>query len=106
MRDSVSAPDFEGLASPGTSASTQTVRNDGDNSMDATAGKAVDTDDKTCNICNRHFGRAPDLRRHLRSHDPTERIYHCHIPGCTYKGSYRLDKLADHIKKLHSGIDA
>ena len=101
-RDSLDHSMIHGVTSPRKSTSTQSISDDGDNSINVTADEPANMNDRTCPTCNRHFRRAPNLRRHLRSHDPTERVYHCHVPGCAYKGSYRQDKLADHIKKRHA----
>ena len=92
------------FTSPDTSTSGQTVAGNSDAAMILAAQDIdIDTQDKICIYCGAQFRRNPDLRRHLRSHDPTKRIYHSHHPGCNYKGSYRRDKLADHHEKRHPG---
>ena len=90
------------MASLATSTPIQTTSSSGDATGDV-ATSTTDAQNKTCVHCGAQFRRNPDLRRHLRSHDPTKRVYHCHVPKCSYKGSYRRDKLADHLEKRHTG---
>ena len=56
-----------------------------------------------CQQCGARFRRAPDLRRHLDSHDPDKRNP-CSVEGCSYKGTYRRDKMSEHMRKRHPGV--
>ena len=56
----------------------------------------------SCKKCGLTFSRATDLDRHLGIHLPERRKYRCHFSGCEYRGSYRKDKLASHVKNRHS----
>ena len=53
----------------------------------------------TCTFegCGKTFGRAYDLSRHLKKHNPD--CLHCQ--QCDYS-TYRKDKLQDHQKRVHS----
>ena len=53
-----------------------------------------------CSTCNTTFKRASDLARHEKKHQ-ADRPFKCLVPRCSYKGSYRQDKLDAHIKSCH-----
>ena len=53
-----------------------------------------------CLACRRKFTRAADLERHAKKHRP-EREFQCTVAGCEYRGSYRKDKLKQHVKNRH-----
>lgn len=55
----------------------------------------------TCVKCGLSFSRAADLNRHSGVHLPERRKYHCVVKNYNYKGSYRKDKLASHVKNRH-----
>lgn len=56
-----------------------------------------------CSTCGLIFARFADLERHEKKHRP-EREFQCTVAGCEYKGSYRKDKLKQHIKNRHRGL--
>ena len=58
----------------------------------------------TCPKCGRTFSRAADLDRYLGMHDPERRKYHCVVANGEYRGNYRKDKLASHVKNCHNGF--
>ncbi len=53
-----------------------------------------------CSTCNTTFKRAGDLARHEKKHQ-AGRAFKCLVPGCSFKGSYRKDKLDAHVKSCH-----
>ena len=55
-----------------------------------------------CTKCGLTFSRAADLGRHMGIHLPERRKYHCSVRGCEYRGSYRKDKLASHVRNRHN----
>lgn len=55
-----------------------------------------------CSTCNTTFKRASDLARHQKKHQP-DRPFKCLVPGCSFKGAYRKDKLDAHAKSRHQG---
>ena len=53
-----------------------------------------------CSTCNTTFKRASDLARHEKKHQ-ARRAFKCLVPDCSFKGSYRKDKLDAHVKSCH-----
>ena len=53
-----------------------------------------------CNTCGRDFSRASDMQRHAKKHG-VSKYFQCEVAGCKYAGSYRKDKLDQHIKNVH-----
>ena len=62
----------------------------------------TDTSRPRCPTCNTTFKRASDLARHEKKHQP-DRPFKCLVPGCSFKGAYRKDKLDAHVKSCHRG---
>ena len=54
----------------------------------------------TCSTCGKTFGRGSDLQRHEQKHLPNK-PFRCVVAGCGYKGSYRKDKLDQHVRIRH-----
>ncbi|KAK0508907.1 hypothetical protein JMJ35_008278 [Cladonia borealis] len=54
-----------------------------------------------CSTCKTTFKRASDLARHEKKHQ-ARRAFKCSVPGCSFKGSYRKDKLDAHVKSCHA----
>ncbi|MCJ1261616.1 hypothetical protein MMC22_001482 [Lobaria immixta] len=57
-----------------------------------------------CPTCSKTFGRAPDMHRHARKHNPGAQRIDCPSPGCPYtgpKGFLRSDKLTSHWQNRH-----
>lgn len=58
-----------------------------------------------CDICQKTFGRAAELRRHNMSfHDSKTPEFYCDVPGCSrgIEPFARKDKLRDHMDKMHA----
>lgn len=53
-----------------------------------------------CNTCGRDFSRASDMQRHAKKHG-VSKYFQCEVAGCKYAGSYRKDKLDQHVKNVH-----
>ena len=53
-----------------------------------------------CPTCGRDFSRASDMQRHAKKHGASK-YFQCTVAGCKYAGSYRKDKLDQHVKKMH-----
>ena len=53
-----------------------------------------------CDRCVKTFGRLSDLHRHAKKHSGAL-PYRCNVTGCTYRGSYRQDKLDQHTRNCH-----
>lgn len=66
------------------------------------AGTNTDTSRPRCSTCKTTFKRASDLARHQKKHQP-DRPFKCLVPGCSFKGAYRKDKLDAHVKSCHRG---
>ena len=62
----------------------------------------TDSSRPQCSTCNTTFKRASDLARHEKKHQ-ARRAFKCLVPGCTFKGSYRKDKLDAHVRSCHPG---
>lgn len=58
----------------------------------------------TCTRCDKTFSRAADLDRHVKKHDPSLWNNHCSVAGCEYRGHYRWDKVLQHMKNKHPGV--
>ncbi|KAK0125923.1 hypothetical protein ONS95_007547 [Cadophora gregata] len=58
-----------------------------------------------CNIagCTINFSRFTDAQRHAITVHGSDRFY-CHVPGCTWRGGSRKDKLKGHMDKEHSEL--
>ena len=57
-----------------------------------------------CDICQKEFKRAAELRRHKDSvHNQNSQQYFCKVPGCNRASRPfpRKDKLADHTARVH-----
>jgi uncharacterized Zn-finger protein len=57
-----------------------------------------------CDICQKTFGRAAELRRHNMSiHNSNTPEFYCEVPGCPryIEAFARKDKLRDHMDKKH-----
>ena len=57
--------------------------------------------------CWLRFHDLTDLRRHIRKHREGPRAFNCPAPGCPRKGEngfYRKDKMKDHYKNKHTGV--
>ncbi|CAN9120924.1 unnamed protein product [Alternaria alternata] len=57
-----------------------------------------------CDICQKEFKRAAELRRHKDSvHSQNPQQYFCKVPGCdrASRSFPRKDKLADHTARVH-----
>ena len=60
----------------------------------------TDSSRPQCPTCNTTFKRASDLARHQKKHQ-ADRPFKCLVPGCSFKGAYRKDKLDAHVKSCH-----
>ena len=61
-----------------------------------------------CPVCQKTFGRLSDLKRHAAKHCAGPRKFNCPATGCRYKGDKgftKKDKMKDHVKNKHPGID-
>ena len=54
-----------------------------------------------CHIagCQRTFGRETDQKRHLKEHHGEKKS--CPVPGCSWRGTKRQDRVKKHLKKKH-----
>ncbi|KAH8637862.1 hypothetical protein IG631_05632 [Alternaria alternata] len=71
--------------------STEVIRQEGENIR--------------CDICQKEFNRAAELRRHKDSvHNLNSLQYFCEVPGCdrASRPFPRKDKLADHTARVHT----
>ena len=55
-----------------------------------------------CTKCSKTFSRSFDLQRHANKHDPEKRVHVCRFKDWDYPGSYRKDKICQHLVKIHS----
>ena len=70
-------------------------------SNSSTAGtNKVSKPRSVCNTCGRDFSRASDMQRHAKKHG-VAKYFQCTVAGCKYTGSYRKDKLDQHVKNVH-----
>ena len=86
-------PNYMESVTPDDNPSPSTDRNDLDSGLPP-----------TCPTCKVTFTRLGDLQRHAKKHDATARIYGCPVDGCTFKPSYRKDKLTAHMQSRHKDI--
>jgi hypothetical protein len=64
-----------------------------------------DGEGSRCDICQKGFNRAAELRRHKSSvHNLNSQQYFCTVPGCdrVSRPFRRKDKLADHTTRVHN----
>lgn len=67
----------------------------------ATPSHNVDSNGRfICTLCESTFRRLADLRRHEHKHE--QPLFPCEVPGCE-REFYRMDKLRDHVQKVHHG---
>lgn len=93
---------IDNIAIPGTS-----YAHSNDNGVSANQdADFANSQANTCAHCGQQFRRIPDLNRHVKSHDPAKLVHKCSVQGCNYKGSYRKDKLTEHMKKRHGIMSA
>lgn len=59
----------------------------------------------TCTKYNSSFGCQSDLEHHDKVHQATSEIFRSAAAGCEY-GSYRKDRLNEHIKHRHQALRA
>jgi len=66
--------------------------------------KASSTRTKKCPHCDKTFRGGNTLNRHVRSHDPKNRIFVCRYDGCNRKvhGFFRREHLLLHEYSVHS----
>lgn len=57
-----------------------------------------------CPDCGTTFTRPKDLERHAQKHQSGARHQRCVVPGCDYPGNYKKDKLRDHVRRRHPGM--
>jgi hypothetical protein len=87
------------------------------NVLDATLPNIIGLDRHPCNWqgCNATFGRKADRERHIATKHRNVRYYHCRVAGCpktrgsnagrAWKGYSRIDKLQEHMRKKHAGVE-
>jgi hypothetical protein len=83
-----------------TTASTPTIVTSGP----STEALRKDGESVRCDICQKEFNRAAELRRHKDSvHNLNPPQYFCAVPGCdrASRPFPRKDKLADHTARVH-----
>lgn len=59
----------------------------------------------TCTKYNSSFGCQSDLEHHGKVHQANSEIFRSAAAGCEY-GSYRKDRLNEHIKRRHQALRA
>ncbi|KAK0508906.1 hypothetical protein JMJ35_008277 [Cladonia borealis] len=75
--------------------------NPNNSSNPSTAGKhKVSKRRSICTTCGRDFSRASDMQRHAKKHG-VSKYFQCTVEGCEYAGSYRKDKLEQHVRNVH-----
>ncbi|MCJ1455025.1 hypothetical protein MMC28_005379 [Mycoblastus sanguinarius] len=98
--DAVSHPMSQGIVVTG--ARSHALSGDYGSYNPATSTTNGDQGAPTCAQCNKSFTRLSDLERHAKGHEAGPKEFQCPVGGCEYKGSYRKDKLAVHMRSCHN----
>ena len=93
--------DFPTMTTPLAYPTLTNNRNPEHSTNSTTAGKnKVSKPRSLCATCGRDFSRTSDMQRHAKKHR-VSKYFQCTVEGCKYAGSYRKDKLDQHVRNVH-----
>lgn len=82
------------------SAKNPNSENNSSNSSTAGNNNKASKPRSLCMTCGRDFSRTSDMQRHAKKHG-VAKYFQCSVVGCKYAGSYRKDKLEQHVRNVH-----